>query len=424
MPRPLPYIMNSNIQSRKKYTLILPIIFFTCGIFLASKFVEYFQLIFKTYSFHINKFSLALLFILPIFLIIPARFLKKYFYLFLCLFFFVAGFFRYNIESASNFARAGNYANFHDEKIILRGVITNFPTLYESEFSRYTGFNLKTTSLLNGETEETAQGVVRVKLFNNSINSIIGDEIIIGGKLSLPETRRNPFGIDYSKQMEYSGLDAVFLSNPDSYYQKLGENKNYFFTITRVLTKTREKINSVLTKYLTPLSSAFIESIIIGIRNNIPREINDIFIKTGTMHILSVSGLHIGMVIIIASAIFAFLRLPKNISSFLTIAVIWLYTFLTGINPPAVRSAIMGSFVMLALILNRKVPLLHIFLTALFITLFLYPWQINHPAFVLSYSAVLSIIVLSPLIESAFGIYKIKHENNFLWKIKNIGNEV
>jgi len=100
---------------------------------------------------------------------------------------------------------------------------------------------------------------------------------------------------------------------------------------------------------------ALAQAILLGIRGNIPDSLNQTFSRTGTAHILAISGLHIGIIIgiLLSFGILIFGR-QRSMYVWLALIAIWLYILLTGMRPPVIRGAIMGSLFLIAEYIGRQ----------------------------------------------------------------------
>lgn len=166
--------------------------------------------------------------------------------------------------------------------------------------------------------------------------------------------------------------------------------------------RIRRHIYFKLTDILGIATGNFAAAIIIGETKAIPQDITDAMRKTGTSHILSVSGLHLSLV---AMSFFVFSRSLLNISNFLAyntnikiiaacISIIgsFLYLQISGNNIAAIRAFIMTSILMVAIIFNRSPYPMRSVLIAAFLILLVMPEYILHPSFQLSFIAVMCLI--------------------------------
>jgi len=135
-------------------------------------------------------------------------------------------------------------------------------------------------------------------------------------------------------------------------------------------------------------------AMVLGWKPGLTNEISEPFMRTGTLHIFAISGLHIAMIAALLVKTLQFLRLPRNwAAAQIAIPVIWFYTGTTGWQASAIRSTIMSSVIILGWMLKRPNNLLNS-LAASAILIFLWqPEQLFQPGFQLSFILLLAFAV-------------------------------
>ena len=123
---------------------------------------------------------------------------------------------------------------------------------------------------------------------------------------------------------------------------------------------------------------------ILGDRSGLSKEVYSVFKYTGTVHILAISGLHIGIII--------FLLLVLRESGLFLL----FYSFVTGLRPSVIRAVIMGTTFLLSFLVKKEYHVYNSLGLAAIIILAIWPWQVFDVGFQLSFLSVLSIIFLSP----------------------------
>ncbi|MEO0216341.1 MAG: ComEC/Rec2 family competence protein [candidate division WOR-3 bacterium] len=166
-------------------------------------------------------------------------------------------------------------------------------------------------------------------------------------------------------------------------------------------------IDSLLKKNLPPVHYRIGMGLVLGGSSRVGKELQDVFARAGVLHILAVSGLHVGFVITFLGLLFLFLPLPRIVKFFLIIILLLFYAGITGFRPSVLRAVIMAFFFGLALTFERNVNPIHILnITALFLLLY-DPQLLFDPGAQLSFAAVYGILYLYPRLESSI-LQKIK----------------
>ena len=140
-------------------------------------------------------------------------------------------------------------------------------------------------------------------------------------------------------------------------------------------------------------------SMTLGWRAGVTQEIYEPFMRSGTMHIFAISGLHIAFIAGILVALLRVLRIPRAGCGWVVIPFLWCYTAATGWQPSAIRSTIMMSVIIGGWALRRPSNLLNSLSAAAFLILLWEPRQMFGASFQLSFLVVLSIALLLPPIE-------------------------
>lgn len=176
----------------------------------------------------------------------------------------------------------------------------------------------------------------------------------------------------------------------------------------------RAYLSSSIHTYIGHESSASVlEALVVGVKSHLESEIKFQYSATGAMHILSVSGLHVGIVYALISYLISqisILKKSKVAAPSLSLGGVWAYALITGAEAAVVRAALMISFVLVGKLLQRKSGIYNSIFFSAFFQLCLDPNLWSDVGFQLSYSAVLGIVYLQPILSNAW------HPSNWIWK--------
>ncbi|MFP4686784.1 MAG: ComEC/Rec2 family competence protein [bacterium] len=235
-------------------------------------------------------------------------------------------------------------------------------------------------------------------------NEIYGDRLRITGSLMEPMDVNNPGGFSYRQFLNNQGIYATTWYAQDLERLEEGE-RNRFVSWSLNLQTEMLKVIKMTMPYP---HSAFLGGATLGLRYGLqyavtPFEgsddlINDQFRHAGTMHVLAVSGLHVGIIAVAFWALFAGLRIPAKIYAPMVILCLIIFTIITGARPATLRAAIMTSLMILAFaFLEQSLKnsvLLGITVAALLILLF-QPTLVFEASFTLSFTAVLCLALMT-----------------------------
>ncbi|WP_316836654.1 ComEC/Rec2 family competence protein [Pedobacter nutrimenti] len=181
----------------------------------------------------------------------------------------------------------------------------------------------------------------------------------------------------------------------------------------------RKKQVDIYKKFINdPQAYAVASTLILGYRSDLSSETLDAYAKTGTIHALSVSGMHVGIIYLVLNWILFFLnRSPPLLflKALFIILIIWFYALVTGFSPSVLRSAIMITILILSKILRKKTNSYNVLGFSAFSLLLYEPFLLFDIGFQLSYLSVIGLIWLQPKICTWFS-FKSRWMNK-LWSI-------
>ena len=244
-----------------------------------------------------------------------------------------------------------------------------------------------------------AKIVLYIQKDSSAMNLKSGDKLLISTILSLPETKGNPDEFDYGKYLLRKGIVASgYVSGGD--WQKIGAETS--FSLMRIAQSSRIYLLDIYRNLnVTGDEFGIISALTLGYVDGLTPELRESFSTTGASHILSVSGLHVGVIFIVLNFLLAFLG-KRRLKPILIILFLWFYAFITGLVPCVCRSALMFSLFSVGEIFGRKAYSYNTLFTSMFILLLINPLWIFDVGFQLSYSALLAIMYFQPIFVKIF----------------------
>lgn len=220
-----------------------------------------------------------------------------------------------------------------------------------------------------------------------------GDILRVTGELETPRAFED---FDYKSYLEHQGIYSI------CYYPKieiLEEGRG--FEPLQWLYSFRGMLSDSLTKALPEPQGSLAQGILLGIRSNIPYSVTQAFSRSGTAHILAISGLHITIIIGIFLSFFTLVfGRQRSIYIWLTLIAIWIYALLTGMHPPVIRAVMMGSLFLLAEYLGRQRSAITALAFAAAVMVGIQPQILWSISFQLSFTAMLGLILFYPYLQS------------------------
>lgn len=260
-------------------------------------------------------------------------------------------------------------------------------------------FEIAVDSVFVCDTTFAVSGKVRVYLYQASPLEF-GDYIAIDAKLQEPHGATNPYAYDFKKSLESTGIRTIAFVYRDSNVRQIGRTDGNIF-LTKLIIPLRIHIEKTIDLYLHGDSAALLKGLILGLGRKLPIEVRDAFTDSGTVHILAVSGLHVGIIAGLAWFIFASVfRIPRGIAALLTITLLAVFAGLVGGRPSVLRAGFMFSIIIIGASLNRPPNLLNSIGAAGAVLLAIKPIWIYDIGFQLSFGATLGIGYLLPILQS------------------------
>ncbi len=231
-----------------------------------------------------------------------------------------------------------------------------------------------------------------------------GDVIRFQSKLRLPHNFHNPGGFDYERYLRFRGIMVRGFINDSRGIVILRRDMGN--PLRSRLERFRDLIRKTILNSASGIEGAIIQAMILGDQKEIPKEVMEKFNRTGTTHIIAISGFNIGIVAFFSLFVIRlflkyseYLLLKWNItgiSTLFAILIITLYTFIAGLGISVIRASIMVVLFMLAILINRERDLYNTLALAAFCILIITPYSLFDVSFQLSFMAVVSLLFLTP----------------------------
>lgn len=266
---------------------------------------------------------------------------------------------------------------------------------------------------------QPATGKVVVYVSKKTIDRIpwlYGDHLIIQGSPQRLKPPANPNEFDYKRFLSFKNVyHQQFVKANQVQFIASPARRGFIYYSHRVRDWASTVIESTLKG---EQNQAVAMALILGVTEGIDNELLSAYAASGAMHVLAVSGMHVGIIYVII--LFLFKPIKKYrwspwLVAGLSIFLLWAFAFVTGLSPSVLRAVTMFSFVALAKPLGWRTNIYNTLATSAFILLLYDPYLIMSVGFQLSYLAVLGIVYLQkPLynlwvIDSAVG--------NWVWEI-------
>jgi competence protein ComEC len=224
-----------------------------------------------------------------------------------------------------------------------------------------------------------------------------GQSLILKGYL-YPLSTSQEYAKNYSKYLKERGIYCIM--RVDTENMALALNKDRGFSVKRSIFWLKSNLEEIISGHVSAIPASVLEAMILGEQRNIPRIIYDSMIKTGTVHILVVSGFNVGIVVFIVTLFLKLIRMPRRMRFIIAVPCLIIYCLLTGASTPVVRATVMGVFFLAAYLIKREPDIYNSLSLAAIFILLISPNQLFNIGFQLSFVSVISIVYLYPRIKA------------------------
>ena len=232
-----------------------------------------------------------------------------------------------------------------------------------------------------------------------------GDLIAIPAPIREVTPPLNPEEFDYKAYLARKGITGQVYLKDDDWIDLQTNDVNQVYAFSY---RFRDVLLASLQRSgLSDDEYGVAAAILLGYDDNLADEVRKNYVAAGSMHILCVSGMHVGIIYLLASFLLSFLnrkKWQKTLKQLLLLALIWFYALIAGLSPSILRASLMISFVIIGEMIHRKGFIINSLAASAFILLCINPNNLFEIGFLLSYAAVMGIVVLQRPIYSWFVI--------------------
>ena len=299
------------------------------------------------------------------------------------------------------------------KEIILKGYVID----RKIEFKKNDNESIKNKGNINGEyilrvkylNKKKLIKTIKVKVYTDEV-LLLGDEIVLNGNYTQGEIQRNYKGFNYRNYLRQNGIYGI-VNVEDNCLKCIGENDNIEIFFMRI----KERVNISLEKYFEDGCLGFMQSLLFGNKNNLTDEIKDLFKDTSISHVLAISGLHVGIVLISFENVLKVVSKNKRLNNYLEIVFLVFFYILTGMQISCFRSVVFNIFTIIGMLKYEKTNIRKTVLFTYFILILVNVYNVINIGMYLSFLSSVSIIVFNKVYTH---LYEYKLERIFNVNIK------
>lgn len=363
---------------------------------------------------YLSCLLLGTIFTITIILFVQKKWIKNYKtnYIFGLLIFSNLFLFGSTYTAVKDYRLKNNYQKHIQKDSLIKGEVTEL--LVEKKNSYEALIAIKT--IVNNKKQITTHGKVKCYFPKEEIDLLpsIGDIILFKCQLNEIEPPNYPHQFDYKSYLASKEiLHSTFIPI------------NKFIIVDRKLSIygfAQSVRNNIISQFKTSGLKEnelnILSALFLGHKQSLSKETKNNYTNAGAMHVLAVSGLHVGIVLYLFTYLFDFLfgkTKKKKLKIILILLAIWGFALLTGLSISVIRSAVMFSFLAVGSLLSNKINIYNSIAASAFIILLINPNSLFDVGFQLSYVAVIGIVYFYPKIYNLF--YINNRLINYVWSI-------
>ena len=287
------------------------------------------------------------------------------------------------------------------QHLLHREAITAYKAVVVSQPVQKGKFFRATVKLVVAKAESwlPTKGKVNLYVRSDSTPFNYGDELLIKGYPSYVTGPKNPEEFNYKRYLSFLNVFHQHFVDRNGVRVLSQHNGNPLIASSLQL---RHYFSKILKTHVHGIKElAIANALLLGNKDELDDEIKATYAASGAMHVLAVSGLHVGIIYFIILFILKHtLRERKKewMVAVVAIPLLWAYAFITGLSPSVLRAVTLFSILALGKALNRKGGMVNMLAVSAFVLLVFNPFLLMQVGFQLSYVAVLGIIYIYPLI--------------------------
>ncbi len=224
-----------------------------------------------------------------------------------------------------------------------------------------------------------------------------GDVLLIKGSPNHLEPPANPGEFDYKRFLSFRNISHQHHLRRSSVHHVASSSGNPVLAAGYSIRKNAQHLLN--TRIDGSQEQAIASALILGVKDGLDNDLSQAYAAAGAMHVLAVSGLHVGIIYgLVLILLRPLMRTKKGkwILAAISILLLWGYAMVTGFSPSVLRAVTMFSFVAIARPLEYRTNIYNILGVSAFVLLLVNPYLVMSVGFQLSYLAVIGIVYLQP----------------------------
>lgn len=243
-----------------------------------------------------------------------------------------------------------------------------------------------------------------------------GDKIVFQSFINEVEPPKNPHQFDYKQFLKYKKITHQTYLSASSWQKLDNEKSGLFYTINKI---RANRIKQIKKHLKSEAEQGVAMALLLGFKDELSEDIKAAYSETGAIHVLAVSGLHVGIIAMILRWLLKRFRWRRKwLKLILMILPLWFYALLTGFSPSVIRATVMFSLLVLGLETDKRPDIYNVLAASALVLLLINPYFLFSVGFQLSYAAVFGIVYFQPKI--AIWLLPKNRIVNYFWQLTTV----
>ena len=248
--------------------------------------------------------------------------------------------------------------------------------------------------LINLDKEEEYNFKIKLRIWEIKDELMPGDRVIFTTRLARPSKAKNPGGFSYRDYLQKQRIYAVGESTSEQ-VSKLDISPNL---LVRLVNFLRAKIRIIIQRHFKAPEKSLINALLLGTKEGLPSQVINSFKQLGISHLLVISGFHIALISYFIYSLIDIMGISIKINTVIVTFFLFFYLAMINWQLPALRAVLLVVLALIAKMSNRKCDLYNLLAVIALILFVLNPWSLFMVSFQLSFTAVVMIGYLSPIL--------------------------
>ncbi|HLF19059.1 MAG TPA: ComEC/Rec2 family competence protein [Candidatus Omnitrophota bacterium] len=273
---------------------------------------------------------------------------------------------------------------------------------YRQFFKRQkTMFVVEVLRVKIGDKWQKRRGQLVVQIFR-PVALEYGDVVWIEGRFLPPFVKEDDGPVSYADYLEIRNIRYILSVKKEGKVEVVEKGKGFWLKAFSF--RLRQKLFGIFDRHLTVNEAGLMKAVILGERSHVPKHVNELFLRTGTVHVLAISGFNVGIVAALFLMAFRFFPVSRRMMLGTVIVLLAGYCFLVGSAPSVLRSTIMIIILLTGFMLEKEPQPINTLAVAAFGILIFNPLYLFDIGFQLSFICVWAIFIVSPFLSKETNI--------------------